>query len=192
MLDATEFNLQFYGNTYNDCNQVDKGAVFFLEEGARLRDEASDYSDCSALAGGLAFVTGHGTYLKITKPRGYITSMFAYQGGVFYAEKGATVEMTEAVTIKYSHAYEGTAAYVVDRAHFFAYNDIHIQYNKVFRRGVFSVTDGSQIYIDDAEISNNKVGFDSAVIHAENNRIEYHLDEGPDSNVFLESWLENS
>lgn len=39
------------------------------------------------------------------------------------------------------------------------------------------MTDGSQIYIDDSDISYNDVGLDSAVIHAENNRVEYHVVE---------------
>ena len=122
---------------------MEKGGIFYLEEGARVQDLRSDYTECSALAGGLAFVTGHGTYLQIKTPSAYITKMYAYQGGVLYIEKGATVEMTDSVTIKYSHAVEGTVAFVNDRARVIVHNAISLEYNKVFRRGLFSVTDGS-------------------------------------------------
>lgn len=123
--------------------------------------------------------------------------MYAYQGGLLYIEKGATVEMTDSVTIKYSHAVEGTVAFVNDRARVIVRNAISIEYNKVFRRGLFSVTDGSQIYIDDSNIRYNDVGLDSAVLHAENNRVEYHNIDGSvkdaqDKEAQMRSWIENS
>ena len=77
-LDTSEFNLVFEDNSYEGCNQVEKGAIFYLEEGARLRDESSDYYKCSALSGGLAYLTGHGTYLKITSPDSTISKIYAY------------------------------------------------------------------------------------------------------------------
>lgn len=44
---------------------MEKGAIFYLEEGARLTEMKSVYEDCSALSGGLAYITGHGTYLHL-------------------------------------------------------------------------------------------------------------------------------
>ena len=68
-LDKETFLLTFETNTYENCNQIDKGAIFYLEKGARISDKNSDYRDCSALEGGLAYVTGHGTYLHLSEPR---------------------------------------------------------------------------------------------------------------------------
>lgn len=60
--------MRFERNKYTGCNHAEKGAIFYLEAGARLIDLQSDYESCSAMSGGLAFVTGHGTYLKIELP----------------------------------------------------------------------------------------------------------------------------
>lgn len=140
----------------------------------------------------MAYLSGHGTYLKIEEPDKFITKIYAYQGGAFYVEKGATVEL-EKVQVKNCQAYEGAVAYVNDRARAIAYRDIEFSQNKVHRRGLFSVTDGSQVYIDDSKISYNEIGLDSAIIHAENNRVEYHVveDTNPED-VYIQSWLENS
>ena len=99
-LDPEYFSLVFENNEYQGCNQVEKGAIFYLEEGARLYDKGSEYYKCSALQGGLAYLTGHGTYLKLYEPDTTITKIYGYQGGAFYIEKGATVEL-ESLKIKF-------------------------------------------------------------------------------------------
>jgi hypothetical protein len=88
--------------------------------------------------------------LHIESPKATISKFYAYQGGIFYVEKGATVEFVSGVTFKYSQAYEGAIAYAHDRARIIAYDNIEIAYNKVFKRGLFSVSGGSQIYLEDA------------------------------------------
>lgn len=123
-LDETEFTMQFQQNTYTGCNQVDKGGIFFLEEGARLRDYRSDYDKSSAIRGGLAYVTGYGTYLHIESPSGSINNMKAYKGAVFYIENGATVRVNTAVSFRYNSAYEGTIAFAIDGARFIAEDNI--------------------------------------------------------------------
>lgn len=142
-LNAETFTMMFQTNEYEDCHHIDKGAIFYLEEGARLRDYNSDYDKCSALSGGLAYVTGHGTYFQIKSPIKTIRSLNAYQGAVVYVEKGATVEFRDGVNVKYSEAYEGTVAYAHDRARVIAHSDLSISFNKALKRGLFSVTGGS-------------------------------------------------
>ena len=51
--------------------------------------------------------------------------------------------MTNSVIVKYSEAYEGTIAFVNDRARFILNSACQISYNRAHRRGLFSVTDGS-------------------------------------------------
>jgi hypothetical protein len=51
-----EIQNQFFGNTYQSCNQVAKGAVFYLENGARAYDFGSKFYKLSALEGGVAFI----------------------------------------------------------------------------------------------------------------------------------------
>ena len=69
--------------------------------------------------------------------------MYAYHGALVYVEKGATVEMTNSITVRYSEAYEGTIAYVNDRARFILNKSCQISYNRAHRRGLFSVYNGS-------------------------------------------------
>ena len=111
-------------------------------------------------------------------------------------EKGATVELFRDVIVRYSEAYEGTVAYVKDRARFIMTTSIDISYNKAHRRGLFYVTDGSQIYLNEARIFGNSGGYDSIILHAENNRVEYHKVDGSTSisameSTYVKSWLEN-
>ena len=75
--------------------------------------------------------------------------MKAYKGAVFYIENGATVEVRTAVSFRYNSAYEGTIAFAIDGARFIAEENIQIYFNDVNRRGLFSVTDGSQIILYD-------------------------------------------
>lgn len=68
----------------------------------------------------------------------------------------------------------------------------------MYKRGLFIVTDGSQIYLKDSKIYANTIGLDSAIVHFENNRIEYQLLDGvwtprdPAVNTILKSWLIDS
>lgn len=196
-LNADGFTILFQTNEYEDCHHVDKGAIFYLEEGARLRDFNSDFDKCSALSGGLAYLTGHGTYLQIKSPKKIIRSLNAYQGAVVYLEKGATVEITGGVSVKYSEAYEGTVAYAHDRARVIVHDNISVTYNKALKRGLFSVTGGSQLYLTDATIQRNTIGLESAIVHWENNRVDHHLIDGSVVvdvmiNTILQSWFTDS
>lgn len=67
-LDADKFYNQFSDNTYSNCNQIYRGSIFYLEKGAQLKDKSSTYSQNSALEGGIAYLTGDGTYLRIDSP----------------------------------------------------------------------------------------------------------------------------
>lgn len=105
--------------------------------------------------------------------------------------------MSQTISIRYSSAYEGTIAYVTDRSRFILHDSVSIEFNKVFRRGLFSVTDGSQILMSDVEIMSNKIGLDSAVLFAENNRVEYHLIDGSFvvsamEKIVLLSWIDDT
>ena len=125
-----------------------------------------------------------------------MTSMFAYQGAIVYIEKGATVEMKNNVKVRYSEAYEGTVAFIKDRARLIMETSVDISYNRAYRRGLFYISDGSQIYLNDATIFGNKAGYDSVIMHFENNRIEHHLVDGSQSISamairVLQSWVEN-
>jgi len=64
-MDANAFKNQFSDNTYIDCNNIRRGAIYHLENGARLRDSHGDYRRNSALEGGIAYLSGDGTYLQI-------------------------------------------------------------------------------------------------------------------------------
>ena len=58
-------------------------------------DERSDFGSASALHGGIAYVTGDGSYLAYTNSQNgpNINQIFAYYGGFAYIEEGATVEL---------------------------------------------------------------------------------------------------
>ena len=75
-----------------------KGSIYYLENGARIRDEKSEFGAASALHGGIAYVTGDGTYFYYTNPDGNkIKDVTAYYGGFAYIEMGATVELKQDV-----------------------------------------------------------------------------------------------
>ena len=156
-----------------------------------MRETGSRFSQNSALNGGIAYVTGHGTYLHF-QSSSEIRDINAYYGGMFYVEKGATVEVTD-TAVKYNEAYEGLFAYVNDRSRAIVHDRIEISDNRVHKRGVFIITEGSQLYLDDATIQRNRIGLDSAIIHAENNRLEYHLEDADQwQDVYVMSWVENT
>ena len=67
-----------------------------------MKDYRSTYNKCSALEGGLAFVSGHGAYLHIDFPETRITNMYAYKGAIFFVEKGGTVQMNRGINIRYT------------------------------------------------------------------------------------------
>jgi hypothetical protein len=63
--------------------------------------------------------------MHLKTPTKAVKRLNAYQGGIFYVEKGATVEMASykglsGIRINYCQAYEGTIAYAHDRARIIA------------------------------------------------------------------------
>lgn len=83
---------------YSGCNQVDRGSVFYLEKGARLKDTTSSYSGLSAIEGGVAYIDGDGTYLTIQQAK-LVKTIYAYYGAIVYVINGATAEITTQITI---------------------------------------------------------------------------------------------
>ena len=73
------------------------------------------------MQGGIAYVSGHGSYLLVDNPNADITEVYGYQGGLMFIEKGATVEMKNQIVVRYTEAYEGTVAFVTDRSRFMMY-----------------------------------------------------------------------
>ena len=63
--------------------------MFYLEEAARVWDLGSTFYKLSALVGGIAYIEGDGSYLLIEKPAS-IQRIYAYYGGIVYANDGAT------------------------------------------------------------------------------------------------------
>ena len=97
-------------------------------------------------------MTGHGTYLQIKTPQKVLQTLSAYQGAVVYAEKGATVDFSTSLSVKYTEAYEGTIAFANDRARVIVHDGLSVSYCVAFKRGLFSVSGGSQIYLEKADI----------------------------------------
>lgn len=67
--------------------------------------------------GGVAYITGDGTYLAIsnlTWP--YFGNQYAYYGGVIFANDGATAHISNATQLSLSTAFEGVLAYLQNRA----------------------------------------------------------------------------
>ncbi len=60
-VDATFFRNQFITNQYKNCNNVRRGAIYYLENGARFSETNSSYTDNSALEGGIAYLKNDGT-----------------------------------------------------------------------------------------------------------------------------------
>lgn len=72
-----------------------RGAIYYLENGARVSEMNSSYTDNSALEGGIAYLKGDGTYLKISSLQyPYIQKTFAYYGALFFATDGATAHIS--------------------------------------------------------------------------------------------------
>ena len=67
-------------------------------------------------------MTGDGTYLKIDTPPLAIEDVYAYDGGVFYADNGATIEVA-GTDVKRCESYRGTVAFVNDRSAFILRGD---------------------------------------------------------------------
>ena len=87
------FDNNFVGNTASYCNHIDKGSIYFLERGAKVKDERGNYSNNSAMRGGFAYIKDPETYFVFTKPATKLLNTRAYFGGIFYLEKGAIARL---------------------------------------------------------------------------------------------------
>ena len=145
LLDPSLFTMQFADNTFSTCHHMHKGAIYYLEEGARIRDLRSDYGYASALHGGVAFVTGDGTYFHYASgdSEPYIEQVKAYYGGFAYVEHGATVEVKTEVRQQFCEAYEGVAFYAINRARVVTRDGVKFQSNKARKRALFVILEGS-------------------------------------------------
>jgi len=79
----------------------------------------------SALEGGLAYLDGDGTYLTIDAAT-RIKDLYAYNGAVVYATNGATAHILNDTIINFSEAYEGTVAYLTQRARLLMTKDVKL------------------------------------------------------------------
>lgn len=108
-------------------------------------DRGSQYADLSALKGGIAYVEGDGSYLQIQSDLSQMTiqNIYAYFGGVFFAENGATVVMQDNLIARRIEVYEGAVAYLQSRGRLVARSKINISDNKMRTRAVVVALSGS-------------------------------------------------
>ncbi len=97
-----------------------------MESGAKVYEYGSDYYKVSALEGGLAYLDGDATYLTIDAAV-RIKNLYAYYGAVIYATNGATAHILNDAIINFSEAFEGTVAYLTQRARLLMTKDIKLQ-----------------------------------------------------------------
>lgn len=100
MLDASKFKNKFSNNKYKNCNNFRQGSIFYLENNARVDETNSTFTSNSALEGGIAYLKGDGTYLKISNVKfPFIKNTFAYYGAIVFATDGATAEISSITKI---------------------------------------------------------------------------------------------
>ena len=95
------FPIQMSFNKFIDCQHMHRGAIYHIQKGGRVYDRQSNYGSSSALYGGLAFVTGDGSYLEIDSPTDKLMNIRAYNGGLFYIEDGGTVLLQKNIDISF-------------------------------------------------------------------------------------------
>ena len=120
-----------------------KGAIYHIQKGGRVYDRQSNYGSSSALYGGIAFVTGDGSYLEIDSPTEKFLNIRAYNGGLFYIEDGGTVLVQKNIDISFCQAFEGVIAYANMRGRFVMRFDVVIKSMKIEKRGLFTILGGS-------------------------------------------------
>jgi hypothetical protein len=123
---------------------VRRGAIYYLENGARVSEMNSSYIDNSALEGGIAYLKGDGTYLKISNLQyPYIQKTFAYYGALVFATDGATAHISSVPKIHFNSAFEGVIAYLENRARLILKDCVEVKNNKVRKRGLINALTGS-------------------------------------------------
>jgi len=144
LLDSTEFKNQFSSNQYKHCNNVRQGAIFYLENGARVAETNSSFTDNSALEGGIAYLKGDGTYLHISKIQfPFFKQTRAYYGAIVFATDGATAQISSIPRINSNTAFEGVIAYLDNRARLYLKDLVEVNDNEVRKRGLITALAGS-------------------------------------------------
>ena len=62
----------FKENTYTACNEVYKGAIYNIQNGALVYDYGSSYISNSAIYGGVVYISGYSSEFMMDTPVVYV------------------------------------------------------------------------------------------------------------------------
>lgn len=167
-----------------------------MEGGARLYDYQSNYLYLSALEGGIAYLDGDGTYLTLDNSLSF-QRIYAYYGAIIYAANGATGQLTNNIEGLFCESYEGTIAYLTNRARLLINEQVKFSSMTANKGSMIFAANGCQFWLDSVTLTNCKAGYEASIINIENGREQYHLVNGQTRiaygvSYYLKSYIHNS
>jgi hypothetical protein len=153
---------QFHNNRYSNCNQAYQGAIFHLDNQAKVNISGTftRAEGNSALQGGFAWLKGADTRVEI-RTNIELHSQRAFYGGAFYAEDRAHVELFS-LKITGGETYE--AMIFLDKQATLDLHAVRMSDNLAHHRAMISAHEYSFFMISNCRFENNTSNYDALII----------------------------